>query len=117
MSRWVWLSIAGRTSGSGDGGGSPRRLAREDADRLTAPTSRPKWPLRPWESRAGLVFEAGQFLVDDRRVQLGEGPLWGGPGRPGRSKRRRGPDRLSLLVGLGDDRVRRAVVQVGDLVD
>src|SRR3954449_10696692 len=128
MSRWVWLSIAGRTSGSGDGGGSPRRLAREDADRLTAPTSRPKWPLRPggsrpkwplrpWESRAGLVFEPGQFLVDDRRVQLGEDRLRRRQRRPGRGERRRGPDGLSLLVGPGDDGVRRAVVEVGDLVD
>src|SRR4051794_9758913 len=126
MSRWVWLSIAGEASGSGDGGGSPRRLAREDADRLTgAPRRRSSLRFAlllclcasPHARSPSALLQAPDLLLDDRLVELGEDRLRRGQRRPGGGERRRRPDRLPLAVGPGDDRVRRAVVEVGDLVD
>src|SRR4051812_99880 len=130
MSTCVWLSTAGDGSGSGDGGGSPRRLAREDADLLTMPPQwplwrkgrdrpvrgiAPKWPL--WRERRSRLavraarapgLQAGQLLLDDRGVQLGEDRLGRSQRRARRRQRRGRPDRLPLGVAPGDDPVPRA---------
>src|SRR5207302_11369124 len=85
MSRWVWLSRAGRGSGAGCAGAVT--MARS-ADK---------------ESSGA---EPGQFLVHHRRVQLGEQRL--GRGQRGAGpQRNRGPARRAV-VRPGDHRVGRA---------